>query len=287
MSTKRLVGRALRMTSLAAPVAVLVAGACSSGMHTVPPTWPGPAPLTEVAQIQAMEAATKCTLTFANAQHRHAILALSASGANAANIASSGERSATIAVVPASLAFTSHRPTAAFTLETDSTATFVRSSGGACRRLWITALPEAQFRPGTHTFHVGWSDYAGDCLILVETPPVPSAPQWYGATNVQYDLGDPPRGLPEHRIVAGGVTFTPYVSLLTRAKPFQSIMMKTKFHGSLPAVPPVTVRGIRPYGSQCDQDWASNVTTSQYGLVVAPTSFQGPRQTFKAYLRNL
>ncbi|HTX60441.1 MAG TPA: hypothetical protein VMH02_12305 [Verrucomicrobiae bacterium] len=97
-----------------------------------------------------------------------------------------------------------------------------------------------------------------------------------------------PRALTLPRLSGGGVTFFPFTVMLREASRAANFSIRTKRHGDLPAVPPAYLvgAGIRAYGEQCRSAWASGIKTSRNGLVVTPTDYHGPRETFSVHLKR-
>ncbi|MBV8490764.1 MAG: hypothetical protein JO199_09580, partial [Candidatus Eremiobacteraeota bacterium] len=77
--------------------------------------------------------------------------------------------------------------------------------------------------------YVGRADYAGDCFLLAETAPVPSSAFWYGGAEIEYDFGTRPIKIYHAPFTGGGITFSPYLVVLTKSKPSRTIVMTTKY----------------------------------------------------------
>jgi hypothetical protein len=258
----------------ASVLAAVTLAACASHASGTIPALP---------ENSATTVSPPCSIVFDDANGHAARLRMTtADDAAVTTRAADAASSAGISVTPSSVTLTPAHPLAKIVV--DSATQFTsKPSTGPCARLWITAPFGGPYGPGKLALYAGRADYAGDCFIDVQTPPIPSQPLWYGGAEIEYDLGNDPIRIAHGPFVGGGVTFAPHLVLLTKAVRSESITLRTKYRGKLPAVPPPIVTGIRPYGSQCHQNW-NGIETSQNGLVVAPISYQGPRETFEAQL---
>lgn len=240
-------------------------------------------------------ASTACTMTFttngAKASLRIALSSRALRLRSGQALSRDGEgvsprakpRGSAITITPSTVTLTPANPLAEVVVQ--SASAYTSASSGPCATLWTTAGFGGPYN-GKLDMYVGRADFAGDCFLYPQTAPVPSSPTYYGGAEIEYDLGDHPVKLPHGPFAGGGIKFDPYLVLLTKSQRSAKVVLTTRLHGHIPAVPPPSILGnpdqIRPYSVQCHQNWPNE--NSQNGLVIAPTSYEGPRETFDVRL---